>query len=109
MLGPDYKLFRCEIWEEEAGDGKGGLFAEFRWGKSREEIEGIFELSKGEKLYKCEEVAPEIAEAWQSGYDEGVMIGIVGERLKGNADGTAVQDMFNKIRSEQEELDNGKQ
>lgn len=81
-MDSEQKLFRCEVWTEDDGEGQGGLFVDFHWAGSLEEIETMFLDSPDEKLYKVEECSDEVASAWQSGYEEGVMVGIVGERIK---------------------------
>jgi hypothetical protein len=94
------KLFRCEIWNEDAGDGEGGLFVEFYWVRDLTEIYIMFDPSGNEKLYRVHECSPEVVAAWESGYDEGVMVGIVGERLKDGKDsdsfGGVPFDIFNE-------------
>jgi hypothetical protein len=103
MLTPEHKLFRCQIWEEDAGEDGGGLFVEFRWAKSVEEIEGLFHLATDEKLYKAEECSPEVREAWEAGYDDGILIGIVGERTGRDSSASAIkmtiQDLAEEFKS----------
>lgn len=82
MISPEHKLFRCEVWNEDAGDGAGGLFVDFHWAVDLNEIEAMFLNSVDEKLYKAEECSEDVVTAWESGYEEGLMVGIVGERLK---------------------------
>lgn len=100
MLTPEHKLFRCEIWEEDAGEGEGGLFVEFRWARSVEEIEGLFHLTTEEKLYKAQECSPEIREAWEAGYDDGILIGIVGERTGKNSDTSSIKKTIQDLAEE---------
>jgi hypothetical protein len=84
---PENKLFRCEVWNEDDGDGRGGLFVDFYWAADLAELEKIFESSPGENLYRGEECSADVVAAWESGYDEGIMVGIVGERLKDREEG----------------------
>lgn len=109
MSKPENKLFRCEVWNEEAGDGEGGLFVEFYWAEDVAEIESTFADSTGEKLYRAQECSPEVVAAWEAGYDEGVMVGIVGERIKSkeylDSDGSVPFDLFEEVFKEQGEAD----
>ena len=110
MISPDHKLFRCEIWAED----EGGLYVEYMWGRSLEEITDMFGLSKEGKLYKVQEASAEGREAWLAGYDDGVTIGMVGERMKSRAKDITtalpedVQAMFEELSKEQEQEEESK-
>jgi hypothetical protein len=107
---PENKLFRCEVWNEDNGEGAGGLFVDFHWANDLSEVEAMFAGSPDEKLYRAEECSPEVIAAWESGYEEGLMVGIVGERLKGkdSSDEAVMFDIFEELLEEPGET-NGQQ
>lgn len=109
MSRSENKLFRCEVWTEDAGDGRGGLFVDFRWARDLAELYVMFDPSNSEKLYRVHECSPEVVSAWESGYGEGLMVGIVGERLKDSGDSDSFGGVPFDIFEEEEGEADGRQ